>query len=141
MAPREAELGMAELEVLKTLWDHGPATVRQVLNHLHEQGRKLAYTTVLTYLTRLEEKGYVRSDKSGLAYVYRPKVSRAKVTKSRLRSLIEELYDGAAGPLVLQLMREHEHAQKLSAAEIEELQKLINQMDAKAKRSRPRRAR
>ncbi len=139
MAPREAELGMAELEVLKTLWDHGPATVRHVLNHLHVQGRKLAYTTVLTYLTRLEQKGYVRSDKSGLAYVYRPKVSRAKVTKSRLRSLIEELYDGAAGPLVLQLMREHE--QKLSTAEITELQKLITQMDAKAKRSRPRRAR
>ncbi len=139
MAPREAELGMAELEVLKTLWDHGPATVRQVLKHLHAQGRKLAYTTVLTYLTRLEQKGYVRSDKSGLAYVYRSKVSRAKVTKSRLRSLIEELYDGAAGPLVLQLMREHE--QKLSTAEITELQKLINQMDAKAKRSRPRRAR
>ncbi len=139
MAPREAELGMAELEVLKTLWDHGPATVRQVLNHVHAQGRNLAYTTVLTYLTRLEQKGYVRSDKSGLAYVYRPKVSRAKVTKSRLRSLIEELYDGAAGPLVLQLMREHE--QKLSTAEITELQKLINQMDAKAKRSKPRRAR
>ncbi len=139
MAPREAELGMAELEVLKTLWDHGPATVRQVLTHVHAQGRNLAYTTVLTYLTRLEQKGYVRSDKSGLAYVYRPKVSRAKVTKSRLRSLIEELYDGAAGPLVLQLMREHE--QKLSTAEITELQKLITQMDAKAKRSRPRRAR
>ncbi len=139
MAPREADLGMAELEVLKTLWDHGPATVRQVLNHVHAQGRNLAYTTVLTYLTRLEQKGYVRSDKSGLAYVYRPKVSRAKVTKSRLRSLIEELYDGAAGPLVLQLMREHE--QKLSTAEITELQKLITLMDAKAKRSRPRRAR
>ncbi len=139
MAPREAELGMAELEVLKTLWDHGPATVRQVLNHVHAQGRKLAYTTVLTYLTRLEQKGCVRSDKSGLAYVYRPKVSRAKVTKSRLRSLVEQLYDGAAGPLVLQLMREHE--QKLSTAEITELQKLITQMDAKAKRSRPRRAR
>ena len=139
MAPREAELGMAELKVLKTLWDHGPATVRQVLNHLHAQGRKLAYTTVLTYLTRLEQKGCVRSDKSGLAYVYRPKVSRAKVTKSRLRSLIEELYDGAAGPLVLQLMREHE--QKLSTDEITELQKLITQMDAKAKRPRPRRAR
>ena len=139
MAPREAELGMAELEVLKTLWDHEPATVRQVLNHLHAQGRKLAYTTVLTYLTRLEQKGCVSSDKSGLAYVYRPKLSRAKVTKSRLRSLVEELYDGAAGPLVLQLMREHE--QKLSTAEITELQKLINQMDAKAKRSKPRRAR
>ena len=132
--PPESDLGAAELEVLKALWDHGPATVRQVLNRLHERGRRLAYTTVLTFLTRLEQKDFVKSDKSGMAYVYRPRVTRAKVTKSRLRSLIEQLYDGAAGPLVLQLMRE----QNLSVDEIAELQKLINQTDAKGKRPKPR---
>lgn len=130
MAPRESDLGTAELEVLKALWERRRATVRQVLNQLHEQGRRLAYTTVLTVLTRLEQKGYVKSDKSGIAYVYRPMVTRAKVTNSRLRSLIEQLYDGAAGPLVLQLMRE----KKFSADEIAQLQKLIDQVD---KRSRP----
>ena len=132
--PPESDLGAAELEVLKALWDHGPATVRQVLNRLHERGRRLAYTTVLTFLTRLEQKDFVKSDKSGMAYVYRPRVTRAKVTKSRLRSLIEQLYDGAAGPLVLQLMRE----QNLSVDEIAELQKLINQTDAKGKPPKPR---
>lgn len=133
MPPRDGDLGAAELEVLKALWDHGPATVRQVLNRLHEQGRKLAYTTVLTVLSRLEQKGFVASDKSGHAYVYRPAVTRDRVTKTRLRSLIEQLYDGAAAPLVLQLVRE----QKLSTAEIAELQKLIDQLDTGRKPHEP----
>jgi predicted transcriptional regulator len=130
MAPRELDLGTAELEVLKALWDHGPATVREVMNHLHQQGRQVAYTTVLTFLTRLEQKGYVKSDKSDVAYVYRPAVTRAKVTKSRLRSLIEQLYDGDAKPLVLQLMRD----EKFTTDEIAELQMLIDQLDTTRKR-------
>ena len=134
MAPREIDLGAAELEVLKTLWDDGPATVREVMNHLHERGRQVAYTTVLTFLSRLEQKGFVRSDKSDVAYVYRPAVTRDRVTKSRLRSVIEQLYDGAVAPLVLQLMRE----EKFSTGEIAELQNLIDQLDAKGRRPRSR---
>ena len=132
MPPREGDLGTAELEVLKALWDHGPATVRQVMNRLHEGGRQVAYTTVLTFLTRLEQKGSVKSDKSELAYVYRSAVSRDTVTKSRLESLIEQMYDGAAAPLVLQLMRE----EKFSTDEIAQLQNLIEQLDEKGRRSK-----
>ncbi len=132
MAPRENDLSTSELEVLKALWDHGPATVRQVLNHLHDQGRQLAYTTVLTFLSRLEQKRFVKSDKSDQAYVYRPIVSRQKVTATRLRSVIEQLYDGAAAPMVLQLMRE----ENFSSDEIAELQNLIDQLDAQRQRSR-----
>jgi predicted transcriptional regulator len=133
MAPRESDLGTAELEVLKALWDHGPATVRQVMNHLHQLSRQVAYTTVLTFLTRLEQKGYVKSDKSDVAYVYRPAVTRAKVTQSRLRALIAQLYDGDATPLVLQLMRD----EKFTADEIAELQKLIDQLENTSKRRAP----
>jgi BlaI family penicillinase repressor len=137
LAPHEADLGTAELEVLKTLWDEGPATVRDVMNHLHQRGRKVAYTTVLTFLTRLEQKGYVRSDKSGLAYVYKPRVSRERVSKSRLRALLEELYDGAAAPLVLQLVRD----EAFTREELEELQKLIHDLDVKAGKTPSRRSR
>jgi BlaI family penicillinase repressor len=124
MTERLNELGEAELEVLKTLWDAGPTTVRQVMQTLHESGRKVAYTTVLTFLTRLEQKGFVTSNKSGLAYVYRAKVSRERVSRSRLKNLLQELYDGAAGPLVLQLMK----SERLTPEEIDELQKLIDQL-------------
>ena len=133
MAPREGDLGTAELEVLRTLWDFGPSTVRQVLNHLHAEGRQLAYTTVLTFLSRLEQKRFVKSDKTDQAYVYRPLVSRQKVTTTRLRAVIEQLYDGAAAPMVLQLMRE----EKFSGDEIAALQNLIDQLDSKRKNTNP----
>jgi predicted transcriptional regulator len=132
MAPRESELGSAELEVLKTLWDMGPATVRQVMNRLHDRGRTVAYTTVLTFLTRLEQKGFVKSDKSALAYVYKPTVSRDRVSRSRLNTLVQELYDGAVGPLILQLMR----AERVTPDEIAQLQELIDELDARPARRR-----
>src|SRR5215475_2498620 len=125
MADRLSELGSAELEVLKALWDAGPSTVRQVLNHLHQKGRRVAYTTVLTFLTRLEQKGFVRSDKSDLAYVYRAKVSRERVSRFRIQTLIEQLYDGVAGPLAVQLVKD-EH---LTPQEIEDLHRLIERLD------------
>lgn len=123
---REYELGEAELAVLRVLWDTGPQTVREVMTHLHERGRKVAYTTVMTFLSRLEQKGFVHSNKKDTAYVYRPSVSRESVTRSRVRALLDQLYDGAAGPVVLQLIED----EKLSPKEIEQLRKLINDLDA-----------
>lgn len=127
MAPRRKDLGTGELEVLSVLWDEGPCTVRQVLDHLHAAGRGVAYTTVLTVLTRLENKGFVASDKAGVAYLYRSTVTRERVRKSRLRSLVSELYDGAAGPLVLQLIK----SERFSTEEIEELRALLERLDDK----------
>jgi BlaI family penicillinase repressor len=115
MADRQYELGTAELEVL---------------NHLHKQGRLVAYTTVLTFLTRLEQKGYVVSDKSELAYVYRAAVSRDRVTRSRLRDLVQNFFDGASGRLALQLVR----TSKFTPEEVSELQKLIDELETKTHR-------
>ncbi len=126
MAVRQQQLlGSAELEVLKALWEVGPATVREVLTYLHDRGRRVAYTTVQTLLTRLEQKRYVASNKSDLAHVFRARVSRERVTQSRLKNLVEQLYDGAAGPLVLQLVK----TERLTPGELEELQKLIEHLD------------
>ncbi|MFQ5410761.1 MAG: BlaI/MecI/CopY family transcriptional regulator [Phycisphaerae bacterium] len=125
MAPRSCAIGVAELEVLNVLWDHGPCTVRQVLQHLHTAGRRVAYTTVLTFLTRLEQKDVVKSDKSGIAYVYRPTITRNRIRKSRLKDLVEQCYDGAAGPMVLHLIK----TQRFSQEEIEELRQLIDRLD------------
>jgi len=125
MAMRQYDLGSSELEVLKVLWEEAPCTVRDVLNHLHERGRHVAYTTVQTLLTRLEQKNYVRSDKTGVAHVFRPRLTRDRVTKSRLKALVDQLYDGAAGPLVLQLVR----TERLKPEEVEQLHELIEALD------------
>ena len=128
------DLTNAELEVLKVLWEDAPRTVRDVMNALHEQDHDLAYTTVLTFLSRLEQKGFVKSDKSLQAYTYRPLISREKVTKARLRSLVEELFDGAAGPLVLQLVRDA----SLSRDELSELHELVDQLDQAGTKTKSR---
>lgn len=120
------ELGTAELEVLRALWALGPATVRQVMERLHEQGRGSAYTTVQTLLTRLAQKGYVEAiDRNGLAFVYRARLTRRQLSRSRLRALVDQLYDGAAGSLVLELVR----SAALKPEEIAELSRLIERLE------------
>jgi len=128
MTDRQYEPGDAELEVLTVLWDEGPCTVRQVMQYLHDAGRHVAYTTVLTFLTRLEQKDLVSSDKASIAYVYRAAVTRNRIRQFRLKALVSQLYDGEPGPLVLQLMK----TQKFSKEEIAELHKLIKELNAKA---------
>ena len=107
------------------LWGDSPISGREVLTRLQAQGRDLAYTTVMTYLGRLEQKGCVRRRKKGVAHLYEPVLSRDRVERSRTRSLVDELYDGAAAPLILRLVRES----RLSTEEIEELQSLISELD------------
>ena len=90
----------AELELLKSLWERGPSTVRE----LHKATPSRAYTTVQTLLFRLEEKGCVRVDRSGLAHVFVPVVTREELLDRRLSQIADELCDGAATPLILRLV-------------------------------------
>jgi predicted transcriptional regulator len=122
----EYKLGSTEQEVLQALWGVGRGNVRQVLNEMQSRGRNLAYTTVQTLLTRLEQKGFVKSDKSGMAYIYRAAVNREEVMRSRIRSVVEQFFDGAAAPLVLQLIQ----TENFSADEITELHELIDKLDS-----------
>lgn len=129
---RQLEVGSAELDVLSVLWDEGPLTVRPVMNALHRRGRQVAYTTVQTLLTRLEQKGFVVSDKADLAHVFRAKVTRDRVRRFRVKSLVKDLYGGAPAELALHLLR----SERLGADDIAELHKLIESLDAKGKSSR-----
>jgi predicted transcriptional regulator len=79
MDARGVNVSESELEVLKVLWEHAAGTVRAINTILRGQGRRWAYTTVQTLLQRLESKGYVHSDRSGPAHIYRAKNSSAAV--------------------------------------------------------------
>lgn len=129
MARKAVELGEGELAVMRVLWDEGPLTVREVMERLHERGRTVAYTTVLTFLTRLEQKGVVSSNKRDTAYVYRPKVTRESVSASRIRTLLDQLYDGAAAPMLLQLIEN----ERLSPEELARLRRLIDDLDTRGR--------
>lgn len=129
-------LSEAELEVLKVLWEIGSGSVRDVDAVLRRRKRRWAYTTVLTLLTRLQAKGYVESDKSAIAHVFRPSVSRDKLLKQRLSRLAEDLCEGTATPLVHALVSNH----RFTPQEIDQLRRMLDQLETKtesdSKRSR-----
>ena len=119
-------LSEAEVEVLKVLWDLGPAPVRAINRELAARGRSWAYTTVSTLLLRLTTKGCVSSDASEVPHVYRASVSREEMLRRRLRDTADELCDGEAAPLVLALVRRH----RFTPEEIAGFQRLLDEARA-----------
>jgi BlaI family penicillinase repressor len=117
----------AERQVLKVLWDHGPLLVRDVLEHLAAQGQEWSRSTVITLLQRLEKKGYVESDKSQFAFIFRAVVSREEVVHERMTDLAVELCDGEALPLVLAFAERHRFAPE----ELARFRKMIDGLKAK----------
>src|SRR5258708_14217708 len=105
MAKRPATIPDSELDVLRVLWERQHATVREVLETLRTAGRMWSYATVATLLDRLETKGVVTSDRSELAFVYRPVISNQEVRQKRVSNLVEKLYQGEPGLLVLPLLK------------------------------------
>ncbi len=97
----------SELDVLKVLWRRGRATVREALETLNAAGRDWSYATVATLLDRLENKGLVESDRKELAFVYTPAISEQEVRKRRVDGLLDKLYEGDPGLLVLHLLKSH----------------------------------
>jgi predicted transcriptional regulator len=126
MAKRPPTIPDSELDVLKVLWERGQATVREALETLRAAGRQWSYATVATLLDRLETKGLVDSDRSDLAFVYRPTISSQEVRQRRVSSLVDKLYQGEPGLLVLHLLKSH----PLDASQAMEVRDVLDQMTA-----------
>lgn len=80
-------LGPLEQDVMEVVWDLGDSTVRDV-HAVLAQDREIAYTTVMTTMTRLASKGMLRRDTSGLAHVYRPRIGREDYARSTVGSVL-----------------------------------------------------
>ncbi len=115
------KLGDLEADIMSAVWEMGEATVQDVKDAL-EPKRPLAYTTVMTVMTRLAEKGLLNRHKVGRAYVYTPASTQEKMAGSMLRSLVGRLYDGAAGKAIAHLL---ETEDGVDEAELDRLEKLI----------------
>jgi predicted transcriptional regulator len=109
-----------ELDVMNVLWEHGSATVAEVRAALPDE---LAYTTVLTVLRVMEEKGYVRHEEEGRAHRYHPLVAREAVGTSALRRLTEKLFRGSPALLLTELVADR----RLSDEEIRRMRELLDQ--------------
>lgn len=114
-----------ELDVMSVLWEHGPATVAEVQERLSDA---LAYTTVLTILRTLEEKGRVRHEEEGRAYRYHPLVDRKAAGASALRRLVRKVFAGSPEMLLTQLVSER----GMTAKQLERMRRLLEErLDAK----------
>jgi predicted transcriptional regulator len=109
-----------ELDVMAVLWDSGSATVAEVREGLADA---LAYTTVLTVLRTLEEKGHVDHVEEGKAHRYRPLVPRDRAGKSALRRLVKKVFGGSPELLLTHLVSDR----NLTAAELKRMRKLLDE--------------
>lgn len=92
MGVEEKFLGPLEAVVMERLWKRGSATVRDVVEDLGRT-RSLAYTTVMTIMTRLHTKGLLERDRDGKTYVYRPAFTREEHRERLSRDLVRGLVD------------------------------------------------
>jgi BlaI family penicillinase repressor len=99
----EVQFTDRELDIMGVLWDQGSATVAEVQERLVDE---LAYTTVLTILRTLEDKGHVRHEEEGRAYRYYPTVDREAAGRSAVRRLVRKLFRGSPEMLLTQLVSE-----------------------------------
>lgn len=109
-----------ELDVMSVLWDAESATVAEVRDRLADD---LAYTTVLTVLRTLEQKGYVSHTGEGRAHRYHPLVKRTAAGRSALRRLVDKVFDGSPELLLTQLVSD----KHLGDEELRRLRKLLTE--------------
>ena len=109
---------------MKVVWKLDQATVRDVYEQLRAT-RDIAYTTVLTMMKILEQKGYVKKTKADRAFVYRPVHARQQVLGGMVREFIDRVFDGASRPMLLHLVKET----KLSEKERKALLRAIEEVE------------
>ena len=111
-----------ELEIMKVLWETGPASVQTVQERLAPE-RTLAYNTVQTMLNVLHRKGKVQRELTGRAYVYEPVVSHAQTAGQAVSDLVSRMFGGSAESLVLSLVE----ARHLTPEKLAELSALVDE--------------
>ena len=112
------------MEVARTVWRLGEATVGQV----HEgmpSNREMDYSTVQTYIRRLEEKGYLKSRRDGRTKIYSAKIRPGKVIGESVNEFMEHLFDGQMIPLVKHLVSDR----GITYEELDQLRAILDQAE------------
>jgi BlaI family transcriptional regulator, penicillinase repressor len=121
-----------ELEALKVLWEAEQATVRDVWRILSAADRDLAYTTVLSLMQVMEQKGLVGHRAEGKAYVYFPRVERKHTFRRLASGFLERVFDGAVDEYLVHALQ----GRRPSDAELDRLEKMIAEAKSRSKQKR-----
>ena len=122
--PRHEQPTPAELEILKILWDRGePASVRDVLEVVNQDAdQERAYTSVMSLLNVMTDKGLLRRAPFGRAFLYETVSPREHTLRSMLGETLERVYNGSASLLVAHLL-DQSHP---SSLELEQIRSLLD---------------
>ena len=116
------DLGRLQRAVIEVVWELGEASVHQVRDNLGKK-KKLAYTTVLTAMQKLEKAGWLRHRTEGKVYVYSPTRTREEAGARSVRKFLDRIFDGDALLMFQHLVRQDE----LNDTELAELRKMIDE--------------
>jgi len=114
-----------EMQVLSLLWERGPSTAREVLEAMPD-GKKRAYTSVLSVMQVMEKKGLLKHTSRGVAHVYRPAVNRNKILRPFVRKVVNEFFGGRPTAVMQALLAEGQ----VSEEELAEMRKLLEKAKA-----------
>ena len=117
------QLGSLELKVMRVVWAKGTATVADVHEELRAKGDRLAYTTILTTMSKLEKKGFLEHETIDRAYHYKALVSDEGVRTTYLTDLIEKFFNGSPGMLVNHLL----DSENLTDGELKKIREAIDE--------------
>ena len=120
-APDPTQPSQRELEALKVLWDRGESTVRDIADQMNRHGQPLAYTTVLSLLQVMEQKGFVAHRRDGRAYLYRALLERARTFRGLAGDFLQRVFDGAVDEYLVHAIE----GKKLSTEQLDELEAMI----------------
>ena len=109
---------------MHVVWRLGRGTVRDVYEALRER-RKVAYTSVMTFMNILEQKGHLRKRQSGRAFIYRPAKPRGQVVGAMVRDFLNRVFQGAAKPLLVHLVENR----RLSQQDLDEIRRLVRKRE------------
>ena len=128
---KRATLGEQEIEVLRFVAGRAPCSVREVAVEFGEP-RGLARTTVLTVMERLRKKGFLRRERRGSAWSYRPTVPTAELHHGLVRDFVDRTLGGSLSPFVAYLT----DAKGLSREEVASLKKLVRELESRRRGGR-----
>ena len=119
-------LGRLELEVLRYVADHQPASVREVATHFAETSGQ-ARTTLLTVMERLRAKGYLKRRKVASVHRYTPTVTQADLLRRMVGEFVDDVLGGSVSPFVAYLSR----SSLLSDDEARKLEQLLKRIESR----------
>ncbi len=114
----------AELRLMQVVWEKGTATVGEVVSALRDRP-SLAYSTVLTTLRILEEKGYLRHGRRGRAFVYRPAVAREQAQRRAVKFVLSRFFQDSPELLLVNILEN----EKLDPEELARLRRMIGESE------------